>query len=516
MPETTHANQPVLPLFLRWALSVPVYAKVAGIGLMVTLLFGAASLYQMRIGVARAHYTIRGEAAWTAATALAQRIAALPEKDRKAGIDRLVSEARIVLPGLEFLFVLDRDSTIVSHGPLFPQSAPSDLMRSMTGGCAQCHQGDVALLPSFPLRDADFVLPLSSGNARIYSLTDEVVIEVAVPVPGIPGGVIRLGVSDKIMTRVVEAVSRSLLIMLGVCSGIGLLLSLALSYVLVRPVHHLVQATDRVREGDFAARAPVFSGDEIGMLARAFNQMAATLEESRVAVREKEAARQVLLGRLVQAQEEERKHLARELHDELGQSLSHTLLTIESACRTCVEMRTHCCEVKADIRKLIDDVRRLAWNARPSILDDYGLDKALAQLVNETAKRADFRLDYQYVAAPDRPRLEGAIEVTLYRIAQEALTNVVRHAQASQASVVLIHHGHEVRLIVEDDGRGLTPPPEGAPARTPLGLAGMHERAALAGGQLTIDSAAGTGTTVRVKIPLGVKELYVDSHLDSR
>jgi len=218
-------------------------------------------------------------------------------------------------------------------------------------------------------------------------------------------------------------------------------------------------------------------------------------------VEEKEAARQKLIGKIVRAQEEERKHVARELHDQLGQMLSKTLLTVDSSCAACESRQTQCPTIRSDIREMIDEVRLLAWKVRPSILDDYGLNRALEQYIGETAKRVGFSLDYQSAIPPDTERFAGPeVEVTLYRIAQEAITNIIRHAKATEASVILMCREHEIVLLVEDNGVGFDMKREESPRA--LGLMGMRERAALVGGELKIASEVGKGTTVRVRIPL--------------
>jgi signal transduction histidine kinase len=314
-------------------------------------------------------------------------------------------------------------------------------------------------------------------------------------------GSLRLGVGDKVIVREIASITRSLIMSLALCLVVGLSLALCLAFVLVRPVHELVRAANRIRHGDFGARAEIFSRDEIGRLALAFNQMAEGLETYREEVQEKEAARVSLIGKIVQAQEDERKSVARELHDQLGQSLSNTLLLVESHFPDCPK-RDACENIGDTIRKLIDEVRQLAWDVRPSILDDYGLDSALARYVQEIAKRSGIDMDYQCVFPPNSTRLAARVEATLYRIAQEAITNIIRHAHATEASIILMNHDHEASLIIEDNGQGfdLASVESGAP---PLGLIGMRERAALVGGEIALDSNPGKGTILRVKIPLG-------------
>src|SRR5690606_31290402 len=155
------------------------------------------------------------------------------------------------------------------------------------------------------------------------------------------------------------------------------ILAVVLARLLVGPIRQLVDATNRVRSGDFEARARVGAGDEIGQLATAFNQMAESLQEYRRQVQEKEAARQSLLAKIVQAQEDERKTVSRELHDQLGQTLSKVLLSLQSVHRDCGCFNTRCGAIEGDIRDAIDEVRRLAWAMRPSILDDFGIEAAL-------------------------------------------------------------------------------------------------------------------------------------------
>jgi len=157
---------------------------------------------------------------------------------------------------------------------------------------------------------------------------------------------------------------------------------------------------------------------------------------------------------------------------------------------------------KLEIRtyRLIDEVRRLAWGMHPSILDDYGLNNALARYIDETSKPSKIKIDYQYIC-PDRlGRLPVRTEVTLYRIAQEAITNIIRHANANHASLILMRSINDTLLLIEDDGSGFDPEKVERDGLTHMGLIAMRERAALLGGELTIESTPGNGTTIRVKI----------------
>ena len=224
--------------------------------------------------------------------------------------------------------------------------------------------------------------------------------------------------------------------------------------------------------------------------------MAEGLSEYRREVAEKEDARQALIERLVNAQEEERRAISQELHDHLGQSLLALLLRLERS-------RGVPADVSADLgfrlRGIVEDVRRLAWGMRPSILDDFGLDSALARHTEEIATAAGIDIGYQYTQVPGTGRLPPPVEITLFRIVQEALSNVVRHAEASSASVVVLQRRDEVTLLVEDDGCGFDA--VGCSRARGLGLGGMRERVALVGGRCDLESSLGRGTVVRVRIP---------------
>jgi signal transduction histidine kinase/PAS domain-containing protein len=211
----------------------------------------------------------------------------------------------------------------------------------------------------------------------------------------------------------------------------------------------------------------------------------------------------MLLQRTIESQEEERKRVARELHDELGQDLSALLLDLSHTAEE-GSARDTCQRVRETIRDLVGKVGRIAWDLRPAILDDYGLESAVARLIAQIGPRSGLTIDYEFVGAETgQERLPGAIELALYRVAQEALTNVIRHAGAKRASVVFVRNEHEMKLLVEDDGRGFDwDAIRAQPEPDRLGLTGMRERLALVGGQLAVESAPGEGTSLKATVPL--------------
>ncbi|HKG11302.1 MAG TPA: GAF domain-containing sensor histidine kinase, partial [Gaiellaceae bacterium] len=203
------------------------------------------------------------------------------------------------------------------------------------------------------------------------------------------------------------------------------------------------------------------------------------------------------MRKVVQAQELERTRLARELHDETGQALTSILLGLKPLEGVAdADARAAVAAVRELVVSTLQDVRRLAVELRPSALDDLGLVPAvdrLAKTVAETGMRVDVE------AHIGDERLPESVETTLYRIVQEAVTNVARHSGAERLSITLTRKNGAVVAIVEDDGKGFDPTRTGSDG---LGLVGMRERLALVGGTLRIEAAAGAGTTIAAEVPL--------------
>jgi len=220
---------------------------------------------------------------------------------------------------------------------------------------------------------------------------------------------------------------------------------------------------------------------------------------------QKEMLRRQMLERMITLQEDERRRIARELHDQTGQRLTSTIMTLgllEETIRT-PEGRAYVRDVRDTAAQILKEIRDLALVLRPSVLDDLGLLAALRHCLKGYQSRYRLLVDLQ-VLGLDGKRLPPEVETALFRITEEALTNVVQHAQARSVTVLLEHRGSSVMLIVEDDGKGFdvarvmnTRPHEGN-----LGLYGMRERVSLLGGTLTIESTPGRGTAVFVRIPL--------------
>jgi signal transduction histidine kinase len=204
------------------------------------------------------------------------------------------------------------------------------------------------------------------------------------------------------------------------------------------------------------------------------------------------------LRRVISAQELERRRLARELHDETGQALTSILLGLKGIedARDRSDVRQAIEQLRELVVGTLQDVRRLAVELRPKALDDFGLVPALERLVENFSEQTGMTVQLEARLGPDR--LTGEVETVLYRITQEALTNVVKHARARRVSIVLTRRDGSATAVIEDDGRGI----DDANDTEGLGLLGMRERLELINGKLSIESSEGAGTTILAEVPI--------------
>jgi two-component system sensor histidine kinase UhpB len=200
---------------------------------------------------------------------------------------------------------------------------------------------------------------------------------------------------------------------------------------------------------------------------------------------------------VLQAQEEERKRIARDLHDEVNQALTALLLRIEAAAQHApAALQAELAETKRLANQAMGELLDLARQLRPTALDDHGLVAALRTHVREQDRRGPASV--QFWADPTLGDLPADVQVVIYRVAQEALVNAARHSRATRIEVTLENHGATVSLLVNDNGSGFAFAEEGKG----LGLSGMRERALLVGGRVEIDSRPGKGTMVKLEVPM--------------
>jgi two-component system, NarL family, sensor histidine kinase UhpB len=270
--------------------------------------------------------------------------------------------------------------------------------------------------------------------------------------------------------------------------GLGLLTALVLNALLLRAslrpldgLTALMERVDLLRPGE---RLPAAGTGDVAHLLRTFNGMLDRLEVERGAS----------AARALAAQEGERQRIARELHDEIGQSLTAVLLALKRAADTAPEpLRTDLGMVTETVRASLDEVRQVARRLRPGVLDDLGLVSAIDALAADVTEASGVPVTVE--VDPLLPGLGAEAELVVYRIAQESLTNVARHAGAQAVDLSLRHADAAVVLTVTDDGRGIGDGVEGA------GIRGMRERALLVGAELAVGPHPDGGTEVRLRVP---------------
>lgn len=291
-------------------------------------------------------------------------------------------------------------------------------------------------------------------------------------------------------------------VMLVVGFASSVLINAAVLSLALQPLHALEKTVDRVAAGDVGARAQhvLFRDPDIERLADTLNSMLDVLHEHRQQL-------QKMSEQVLAAQEDERKRIARELHDETAQALTTLLIRLKilEKARSDAEVRGQIDELRVLTAETLEAVRKLAVELRPATLDDLGLLAALEAYTESYRSRMPVRVTFQANGFEDRDRrLPPQIELVLYRVVQEALTNVAKHANAHAIRVELSRRPHEVLASVSDDGDGFSVEEMMRSRERGLGLFGMQERLSLVRGQLIIDSAPGRGTRVNARVPLHV------------
>lgn len=244
--------------------------------------------------------------------------------------------------------------------------------------------------------------------------------------------------------------------------------------------------------------------DKIDLLNSVGSQVSEIVSNAwlQIKIQEKEAARQLLLESLVTAQESERSRLARELHDQSGQTLAHLLVRLRTLEGKILEesLQEDLKSIQEIVSYSIDQLSEISYRLRPPALEEFGLGTALWSLLEQMILESGLELEYSNNLTAD---LSQEISVVLFRIAQEALTNVLRHANAKRVSVSLENHADRVMMVIEDDGDGFEPDQlSGKPTNRHLGLISMTERAEIVGGDLQVDTNQGAGTKLQVQVPL--------------
>ncbi|MCL4552369.1 MAG: histidine kinase [Candidatus Marsarchaeota archaeon] len=452
-----------------WAVSIRI--KIMGIvavGILASAL--ALVLYEQHDDLAALRDQLQ-ERGIAVGTGLATQSRDLVLTDNQFALYTLIKDVREADNDLIYIFVLNARGNVLVH--TFDEGFPTDLLGKN----------------EVPFGEPYRVQRLQAERGTIQ--------DVAVPILGGKAGVVRLGMSEATINATVARHIRHILVWVAVVLVLGLTVANGLASILTKPISQLAQAARAVGKGDFFRwKTPAWAKDEIGALGAAFNDMSEELKR-------KEEMRAQLLAKVISAQEDERKRIARELHDETSQALTSLMVglrLIEDSSGD-PHIGEKVTELRALAARTLDEVHHLATALRPSLLDDLGLVAALQKYIGEYSVKMNINVDSHI--SLNGQHLPSDIETTVFRIVQESLTNITKYAQTKNVSIVVQYRGSSLVAIIEDDGNGFNVGEVmSSPNEKNLGLLGMYERASLSGGKLTIESQRGAGTTVFLEVPL--------------
>jgi signal transduction histidine kinase len=473
-------QSPLFQRFWRVAGAASIRVKVLGIVLGVILLLSLFITVQMRWVLTQALRDELIEQGTLIADGTARQADLMLGGPNVQAVEALLREKQAH-------YTRGGHNTLVSY--IFVQGTGGEVMAGTFEG-------------SVPAALLSTVTTASTGHAsaRDVQIGGETVVEIAAQLPD-SQAVLRLGLSEANIVQMVDVVTWQIASITLVMVVVGLGAAFFLTWILTRPILSLVQATQAVARGDFSREVARWADDEIGDLAEAFNAMTHSLAQAERERGEREALRASYIHGVIRAQEEERKRIARELHDSTSQSLTSLLVSLRNLEGTQDRniLASRITEIRQIASDTLDEVHSLAWQLRPSVLDDLGLCVALQRHIADYHRRHGIHVDF--VERGMTVRLPAEMEASIYRMVQEGLTNVARHSQAQNASILIEQRQNSVRIIIEDDGIGFDPASLTHGERK-LGLQGIRERAQLFGGKLTIESEPTRGSSLFIEIPL--------------
>jgi two-component system sensor histidine kinase UhpB len=287
----------------------------------------------------------------------------------------------------------------------------------------------------------------------------------------------------------------------------GVALSLILNYIVLRmalqPLSTLTSAVGHIYDGDVILEIPPVDHPDLAPLTQALNTMLHRLTVHTATIEANRQKLRTLSSQVISAQEDERNRIARELHDETCQSLISLLIALDRinavTPRELTDLKTRISSARQLTSETLDGLRLLVADLRPSLLHDLGLIPAIRSYASERLE--PLGVDVEFDLPSQLPRLPTRLETILFRISQEAISNIIKHAEASHVSITLTYD-HDLSLLIEDDGVGFEVNENAPSSAEHMGLFGVRERAAAVGGQAEIGSSPGRGTILRVTIPL--------------
>lgn len=467
-----------------WAIAgaVSIRTKLLGLALGLVLLVGIGNTLQTRSVLSKYMETQLRAQSVSVARDLAARAAEPILLNNLLALQDLLLETKSNNNNFRYAFIVDQRGQVIAH--TFGEGFPAGIIELNTIGDLDHH------------------------HTVLIDTDESLIFDTAVPILDGKVGTARIGLSKASVQQAVSQVTMQSIVFTVLVLVFGMVVAMFLTRILARPILELVEATRMVSRGDYSRRIHPWAKDELGTLAQAFNQMSQDLAQLHDLRQEREGLQRQLLEKVISTQEEERRRIARELHDSTSQSLTSLLVGLRMLEANCTDPdQQQLSDLRNVAAQTLDEVHNLAMQLRPRALDDLGLSAALERLTFEWQARHKVPVDLAVLLGESR--FPAGVETALYRIIQETLTNVVRHAQARSVSILVERRNNIAIAVIEDDGQGFEI--GDATGEYHLGLLGMRERAELLGGRLTIESSPGQGTSVFVELPLQTEENVNDS-----
>jgi len=344
-----------------------------------------------------------------------------------------------------------------------------------------------------------YVRPNNLSTVKIK--TDKgAVYDTSVPILKGKLGAVRIGISTKRSSMLLYSLIRSIIMVMIFAAFLAVILSSSIAWWVMTPIVKLSDAFNNVKNGSYDIKLDVKRDDEIGKLTRDFNKMVDSLKKANDERVENDNLRKNFITNVIKAQEEERKRIAKDLHDQFAQMLAYIKIRIGllKGLSDIEQARESIIDIGEELAKALDTVRNIARSLMPGILDEMGLVCAIQSYIDDINKKSsDFKIDFWTVNIKNK-RFSPNIEINVYRIIQESLSNIILHSQADYAEIRLEEHGGKITCVISDYGTGFK---YDIIKKDSLGIFGMIERAKLLGGDLEIKSEPGKGTEVRFWVP---------------
>ncbi|WP_232699587.1 HAMP domain-containing sensor histidine kinase [Brevibacillus daliensis] len=408
--------------------------------------------------------------------------------DDQYSLHLLVSEVQKSNEDVRYILVINNNNGLV--GDTFLGHLPKGILRAHTPNGTNKLQ--IATLTSDEGKIHDILIPIEEGDI----------------------GFVRVGMSEaSYQTYIVNKIVKLIIATLIVCIATAVI-TYYVTHFITKPINNLVAVATGISAGKLSLRAKVTSDDEVGRLAHTFNEMADNLISANGEVeillkelQEKERLRDMLILKLLSAQEEERKRISRELHDETSQALTSLMVTMSVLANEAKDTEHHqlLLSSRETAASILREIRDLAVELRPPILDDMGLIAAIKKYTKKYEEKYEVQI---ILSVPDEDlHIDDHIAVALYRILQESMTNVIKHTIATQIVINMVIADQFIELTIRDNGQGIRPKDfEKARKENRIGIYGMQERAELLGGYFFIKTTNLGGTELMVSIPFKLEK----------